>query len=498
MAGMPDAYFGEKGTTWIDLGEGPDADPVMKLLEDGKILLVGAGQEDTVKGIALVRLLPNGLRDKSFGEAGKSFVPLKGKVADMALQRDGKIVLAGREFNGKNDDFVALRLDASGKLDATFNATGKKRIALEGTEEVQSLCIQDDGRIVLVGHTYTGSWADRNFAVVRLNPDGSEDATFGKQGRKIVDISRYDYASGVCVQPDGRIVVAGHSRSGTFNEFVAFRLDANGKEDLNFASQGVFRKHAGKEHDHCVGLAISGSRIFLAGHTKTGGASHNFDFVAMALHLNGQPDSSFGSQGLKIIDTGGVDYAADLLVQPDGRLLVAGSSGGKFAVIRFTGQGKPDPGFGNGGIAFLDMKGGRTDFASCAELQSDGKILVGGSAGSGVAIARLEGNPYLPGQESVLAFDWKRPVSQVRETYMRMNLAPGFFLQVWVPGSELIAAGTLTRVGGKSFIPVQAAIQRHAYFALGSDFKMTLIWDMRGGIHYYVNGVYLKTEASAR
>ncbi len=495
---MPDAYFGEKGKEWIDLGGGQDIDPVVKHLADGKILLVGAAQEDTVKGVVVVRLLSNGLRDKHFGRDGRVFVALAGKITAMAVQADGKILLAGYEFNGKNDDFALIRLTASGQPDLTFNAIGKKRIHIEGSEQAQNIWVQPDGRIVLAGFSYDESWSDRNFAVVRLNADGSADATFGFRGTKTVDVARYDHAAGLWVQPDGQILVAGHSRSETFNEFVAFRLDAQGNMDMRFGREGVFRRHVGKEHDHCAGIQVTDQRIFLAGHTKTGGMSRNFDFAVLALHMNGQADTAFGKGGVQILDAGGVEYATDLLMQPDGNLLVTGSSSGAFAVARFTRHGKPDPAFGVRGVAQLEMKGVQADFATSAQLQPDGKILLAGRMGSGAVLARLEGNPYLPGLESVLAFDWQRPVSQVGSSYMRMNLAPGFSLQAWMSGDTGAVAATASRGGGKSLIPVEAAIQRHAYFALGSELKMTVIWDLRGGIHYYAGGVYLKTEASIR
>lgn len=493
--GIPDLTFGNKGQEWIALGAAQEINPVMTLQADQKILLAGSVQEDSVKGVAITRLLPNGRLDLTFAAAGRCFVPLTGKVNDIAVQQDGKVILAGYEFNGKNDDFVVVRITAEGKLDSSFNATGKKRVHLEGAEQAESVTIQPDGRIVLVGHTYDESWSERNFAIVRLNTDGSADASFGFRGRKMLDIARYDHAADVVVQPDGRILVAGHARAGTFNEFVAFRLDAQGKEDLSFGTKGIFRHHVGKEHDHCVGMVLEGDHIYLAGHTKTGGASRNFDFAVLALDKDGTLDPRFGMAGVELIDAGGVDYAADLLAQPDGRLLLVGSSSGKFTVSRLTGYGKPDPTFGKQGLSSFDMKGEHPDFATAACLQADGKILIAGSMGANVTLARLIGNPYLPGMEEVLAFDWKRPAAP-SAVYASLSLMQGLAIQAWMPEKEQVPAAAVMRGGTQSVIPVHAAIEDYAYIALGKGHQVTMIWDLRGGIHYYLNGIYLKTELS--
>lgn len=492
--GTPDPYFGNKGKEWVELGQVEQTNPVMCLQPDQKIILAGAAEQDTLKGLSVVRLLPNGLLDPSFGEQGKTFIPLEGEVVDAQVQPDGKILLAGYEFNGKNDDFVVLRLTATGEADPEFNAIGKKRIHLEGAEQAEALTLQSDGRILIAGHTYDESWSDRNIAVVRLNADGSADATFGYRGRKTVDIAKYDHASDILVAETGEIVVAGYARIGTFKEFIAVRFVANGALDPSFGEGGIVSKHIGKEHDHCTSVAFGADRgILLAGHTKSGGTSRDFDFAILALDQNGKVDPSFGKAGIQIIDAGGVDYAAKVLVQPDGQILLVGSSSGEFAVARLSNTGHLDKAFAKAGISRIDMAGERPDFVRSAALQKDGKLVIAGGVGEQVAIARLEGNPNMPGLEEVLGFEWNAEQTPPSE-YGHLSVLRGLAVQAWLPKKEMAQSESVARRGTKSLIPVQAAIRDHAHFAWGSAYKVTMVWDLRGGIHYYLDGIYKKTD----
>src|SRR5204862_281432 len=119
-------------------------------------------------------------------------------------------------------DFAVARLNANGSLDTTFDTDGKQTVGFDlgtaGTstndDRAQDVAIQSDGKIVLVGSANVGSLATgSNFAIARLNTNGSLDTTFDTDGRQTVSFSalNQDFANAVAIQSDGKIVVAGSS-----------------------------------------------------------------------------------------------------------------------------------------------------------------------------------------------------------------------------------------------------------------------------------------------
>ena len=141
----------------------------------------------------------NGLTDADFG-AGES-------VQAVALQNDGKIVLAGSFSNGVNNDFATARFNSDGSLDTTFSGDGKVTTALLGNDVGMDVAIQSDGRIVQVGTT------GADFGVIRLTNSGALDTTFSGDGKTTTDFASgsSDEAEAVAIQGDGKIVVAGSS-----------------------------------------------------------------------------------------------------------------------------------------------------------------------------------------------------------------------------------------------------------------------------------------------
>src|SRR5207253_2789172 len=138
-------------------------------------------------------------------------------VRSVALQSDGKIVVAGYSYNGRNADFALARYNANGTLDTTFNGTGKvitdlvPGVTAYG-DYAQSVVVQSDGKIVVTGYSHNGSNFD--IALVRYNSDGSLDTNFNGTGKVITDINGSDIGSSVAVLSDGKIVVAGYLQGG--------------------------------------------------------------------------------------------------------------------------------------------------------------------------------------------------------------------------------------------------------------------------------------------
>jgi uncharacterized delta-60 repeat protein len=187
---------------------------------DGRIVVAGWARNGPAGGMGVARLLnPEGTPDASFG-AGTGRVQIDfagGAIAQaVALQPDGKIILAGESGN---TNFAVARLLPGGSLDDSFGAGGKAVINFAGQSGVSDVALQPDGKIVLVGY------AGDNFGVARLQPNGSLDTTFGSGGKTEIGYGPVAYGVALAMQPDGKIVVAGETHSP--DDFAIARLQGD-------------------------------------------------------------------------------------------------------------------------------------------------------------------------------------------------------------------------------------------------------------------------------
>jgi len=188
----------------------------------------------------------------------------------MAIQSDGKIVVVGEGNAGTfNWDFAVVRYSPDGSLDASFGGTGI--VTPFGEGGANSVAIQRDGKIVAAGGV--GDVTGDDFAVVRLNPNGSPDTTFNGTGRVITSIDFRDYVSGAAIQPDGKIVVAGFADNGSdFFDYVVVRYQGdappaacpNPIDCAEFYVRQHYRDFLGREPDD-AGLAFWTNEITSCG-----------------------------------------------------------------------------------------------------------------------------------------------------------------------------------------------------------------------------------------
>ncbi len=249
------------------------------------------------------------------------------------MQRDGKIVAAG--FSGGN--FALVRYTTSGKLDTSFGSGGKVLSVLAPRSEADAVALQTDGRIVAAGWSYAKG--NHDFALVRYTTAGKLDASFGSGGKVLTDLGRGDHrATGLAIQKDGKIFVAGYSDAVASNDFAVVRYTDGGKLDRSFGSGGkVLTDLRGGSDDRASAIAIQEDKIVAAGLSVT---SDRFDFALARYMTNGKLDTSFGG-GRVLTDLGGdLDWALALAVQQDGRIVTAGYSNADgsddFALVRYT------------------------------------------------------------------------------------------------------------------------------------------------------------------
>jgi uncharacterized delta-60 repeat protein len=374
---------------------------------DGKILVAGASTNGSNVDFAMARYDASGSLDTTFHGTGRVTTDL-GSNADyvyaMAVQGDGKILLAGASGN----TFALVRYHGNaatgtpGTLDTAFGTGGIVLTTVLSFDSARSVAVQGDGNILVAGATFNGTSND--FALVRYKNDGSLDASFGPGGIVVTPVgSNYDYASGMALQADGKILVAGQSSNGTNYDFAVVRYHGAaatgtpGTLDSTFGTGGIVTTPIGSSDDFAYSVAVQGDgKIVLAGQSANGG---NYDFALVRYRKDGSLDPAFGTGGIVTNPVGsGQDYASSVAVRGDGKILVAGSfENGNvfdFALVRYRNDGALDQSFGTGGIV-------TTIFPIASEaygvaVQSDGKILVAGSSYNGTnydfALARYEGD----------------------------------------------------------------------------------------------------------
>lgn len=377
---------GFSGDGKVLTGSGPIAYGVA-LQPDGKIV---------VAGLSLVaRYLSNGALDSSFDGDGMLTSSLL-EANDVAAQPDGKIVVFGSHHSADGDyEFAFQRLNSNGTADPSFDGNGIRYqdFDLEAGDEGIEMRLLPDGRLLGVG--YAGFFADREIGLMRLWPDGNLDSG-GQQtlamGTATFPPGSDEYAYGMAVQPDGRILVAGTAvtASNTESDCVLSRFLPNGLLDGTFGTSG--RAAIGIHNlDVARGLALQADgKIILAGYT----GAPNTEFFLARFNSNGSLDTSFGLGGMNTLDFfGGADYAHAVGLAPDGKIYVAGSVTNGFnlvfGVARFNANGIIDTSFDADGKQIHTFSGMTGLAADALLVQPDGKVVVGGQANGNFALVRF-------------------------------------------------------------------------------------------------------------
>jgi len=361
--GALDGTFGSGGKLTIP------GDPLsaLALQPDGKLLALGYHPSSNVRDFAFHRLLPNGDPDPTFDEDGIRWQDFGGSQefgTDLALLPDGRILGFGYNLGGTNSRLILVRLWPDG---TTFDTGGRQTHSLSSGyhESAYALAVQPNGSFLVAGEGFIPLSSRSNAFVTRFHPDGRVDTGFGNLGTIYPPylFSQPDFrgARAIAVQPDGKIVMAGYSDIGSnFSaEFLVARWHGNGAPDNSFGLGG-FRPvgFPGNGDDYGTALALApDGKIVVAGSVWDG--TDNVWGVAR-LTTTGALDPSFGpnNDGLFYLNlTGGPDTAHAVLVQPDGKIVIAGHANNDFAIVRLLENGSRDPDFGANGLTITDLGG---------------------------------------------------------------------------------------------------------------------------------------------
>lgn len=413
----------------------------------------------------------------------------------MAVQGDGRILLAGLAESSSDYDFAIARLTTAGVLDSSFGTGGKVRIdfGLGGFDDsVQAVIVMPDGRIVVVGRVSFdggGGPARYAFGVARLSASGSPDLSFDLDGRTIVDFDPGGTLSAdpydAIVEADGKVVIAGALVNTVGADIAIARLNADGSPDTSLNGTGrkviplpttalpqaLARRPTGE-------YVLAGA-LFDAGLTTA-------DMLVVQLQQNGELDGTFGPGGYRQVpfDQGGnnLDIGRALAIDSLGKIVVAGNAAvaasgtaqDLVAAFRLSATGALDSGFGTGGRVLIPIQRAGVDLGGTANgvvIDSQGRIVLAGRAGTSgpsndddVAFVRLTSGGTLDesfGQAGrrLVAVDLGPPGNQT-DTASAVAIDPG---------GRIVSAG-LTFIGSSlNFDMLAVALVGDTIFADGFD-----------------------------
>jgi len=365
------------------------------LSEDGDILLygceVGAGSAGQ-RFIEQLSLLTGADVAASTDATGSSALG-----GDWRLEASAGAVTSASPFVGEpayGALLAAPALTPGGTLDTTFDTDGRVTTAFginNASDYAYGVVVQGNGKVVAAGAQYDAFGANWNFALARYNSDGSLDSTFDTDGRVINAIgANDDIANAIALQSNGKTVVAGYSDTDASaaenRDFAVIRYNTDGSLDSTFSSDGKVTTAISTGYDVGAGVAIqSNGRIVVAGNTSNA-------FALVRYNSNGSLDSTFDGDGRVSTDFGPLSETLwAVALQADGRIVVTGSiSNGtdlEFIVARYNTNGSLDSTFDGDGKATTNF-GEVGDIARSVAVQTDGKIVVAGNSGLDYAVAR--------------------------------------------------------------------------------------------------------------
>jgi uncharacterized delta-60 repeat protein len=406
-----DPTFGTAGTVMSIIGDNQHGgDQIYKviILPNGKILAIGKATYRNDVGFAIARYNQNGSIDSTFGDFGNKLTYFSNSYYNIpysaALQSNGKILLAGEICTpvlGGQPHFAVLRYTEDGRIDSAFGNNGFVVDSPDhefGTFQSvgSSIAVLPDNKFIVAGNSVLGSY--KAFTLIKYQQDGKRDSTFGLNGvvRNYIKggSETGDYCYKVLITGDGKIIAAGTSYGYTQfgrDAFALARYNSNGTIDTTFGNSGFVRAYVfGSTVDNSYSCALSAilqpDGKILAGGYLLDSVNH-YSYAVARFNSNGSLDNTFGPNGGTITthiygNSSNDDYANDLALQSDGKIILVGSSGASFSAARFTKNGFLDNSFGNNGTVMFNINGSANngDAALSVAVQPDDKIIIGGMA----------------------------------------------------------------------------------------------------------------------
>jgi uncharacterized delta-60 repeat protein len=378
-----DQTFGSGGKVFYSTVSGSGGSGDIEIQPDGKAVVVG------MNGFEIARFNVNGTPDNTFDADGLAQVPSLGQSNALAIQADGKIVVAGRSAG----DLALARFNSDGSLDTTFDGDGIAILVLPDTQEIFDIAIQPDGKIIVGGNTGTSA-IFQDFMVVRFNANGTPDASFGPTGIGVIQtgFNPRDGLSSIALQPDGKIVAGGFTGDFANVDFALIRITSTGSLDTTFDTDGKLTNSI-REQDILNKVLIQpDGKLIATGYTRNMG--QNQDVALIRYNSNGSLDTSFDVDGIATTNDGALDDTSAAILQPDGKIIVTERRDfNNSALIRFNSNGSLDNSFHGDGIFTFPASNFTNTFPRAVAIQPDGKIIISGAQGPDIFLSRLLGDP---------------------------------------------------------------------------------------------------------
>lgn len=392
--GVLDPTFGINGKVTLDFLSEVDEAKDIAVQADGKILVAGRCNINFINKYALVRYNLDGTLDNSFSDDGIATVQFGNSNINygecMALQSNGKIVVAGSTFSGNGYELGLVRFNTDGSLDNTFSGDGLFTYSGGTNVFCDAIAIEQDGSIIVAGASGLLGIGNQ-ITLLRVLSNGTVDTNFGGTGLAIAEVGNESGALGVVIQSDGKIAVAGRVSDGTYNNTVIVRFLSSGFLDNSFSGDGILAVSLAEYDDYATGiLQLNNGKLVVSGISNT-------EFTILQLNSNGSFNNAFSSDGIVATDmSNSFDELHDLAIDNEGNISAVGHSGYNIydiAVLRYLPDGTLDNLFSLDGKTTIDFSG-TYDYAYAVALQLDGKILVAGTTDNNgnvdFAIARLQ------------------------------------------------------------------------------------------------------------
>jgi uncharacterized delta-60 repeat protein len=384
-AGALDLSFGNGGTVHTDLNGGLEQAAALAIDDQGRLVTAGFRVGAGAYRMAIVRYLPDGSLDPTFAGNGTLLAALgtgQNYARAVAIDAAGRILVAGSASNtGQYEDFAIARLLPDGSFDASFDGDGKVLTPIgPAADIIRAIAIDAFGRIVVAGYSGIGSEVD--VALARYLPDGSLDTGFGVGGKVVTSIGGYDIAYDLALDAAGRIVVAATTYDGqTSAQFALLRYTPDGVLDPNFEGGGVTIPAVDPGLDVVPKISIDGNgRLVLPGSYLS---ATGWDFAVARFEPDGALDSTFDGDGFAIAPADSTtESATAVALDSFGRIVVAGVSypaGGPsgFGLARFNPDGSPDRSFDGDGVVTTVIAGRHTT-ANDVAVDSIGRVVLAG------------------------------------------------------------------------------------------------------------------------
>jgi uncharacterized delta-60 repeat protein len=384
-AGSLDTGFNTTGVVIKDF-LGSETLSAVAVLADGKIIAAGTTDLEGHDDILVVRYLPNGILDPSFSADGSEIVNLTAtsneSATAMAIQPDGKIVIVGYTdaTSGTSLNMFAVRLNANGGPDSSFGFSGRYTINPTPTadDKATGVTILADGKIMIGGSARTNT--STTFALARLTAAGILDSSFSGDGYQEV-AAGYSECQAMAVQSDGKIILVGGSKNIGTKDLVVARCNSNGSLDSTFSGDGVVKNDIIGDDSAYATVVQPDGKILAAGHANGG-----TDSVAVRYLADGTLDTSFSSDGIYQNSFGGLSSFSAVVLEANGKILFGGASGTlagrNSTIVRLTTSGILDTSFDGDGYVINDIKPSNGDYIFGMSFQPDGRLVAVGRAGN--------------------------------------------------------------------------------------------------------------------